>query len=328
MRPDEEASATSTDDGAVPPAAAACGVRPGSASPLTRRAMLAATGGLLLAACTQSTPRPSATASGPSPSPGGPVPTPSARPTPPSPSPSASPAPPVWPTREQLVQEFAGRKPKKFGIVVPGVVSEGRRDIGLTFDACGGGRLGNGFDAKLIKLLEGHDVPATLFLNGRWIEANPTIAADLAANPRFELANHGWEHRPLTVTGKSAYGIQGTAGPGEAYDEIVRGIDALGEVTGERSPYFRPGTAWSDDVAVELAARLGVSVIAFTINGDAGATAPKRAVAANFGKAKDGSIVLAHFNRPEHATAEGLAKALPRLLDAGSIFATLTAALS
>lgn len=226
------------------------------------------------------------------------------------------------------MKEFAGRKPKKFDILVPGVVSEGRRHVALTFDACGGGRLGNGFDAKLIGLLEKHEVPATLFLNGRWIDANPTIAAELAANPLFELANHGWEHRPLTVAGQSAYGIKGTAGPGEAYDEIVRGMDALAEVTGERSPYFRPGTAWVDDVAVEIAARLGVEIIAFSINADAGATASKNAVAANLGRAKDRTITLGHFNRPEGDTAEGLAKALPKLLDAGRRFATLTDALA
>lgn len=226
------------------------------------------------------------------------------------------------------MKEFTGRKPKKFDILVPGVVSEGRRHVALTFDACGGGRLGNGFDAKLIGLLEKHEVPATLFLNGRWIDANPTIAAELAANPLFELANHGWEHRPLTVAGQSAYGIKGTAGPGEAYDEIVRGMDALAEVTGERSPYFRPGTAWVDDVAVEIAARLGVEIIAFSINADAGATAPKNTVAANLGRAKNRTITLGHFNRPEGDTAEGLAKALPKLLDAGRRFATLTDALA
>ena len=247
-----------------------------------------------------------------------------------TPSATATPTPtePAWPTRKQIVKELAGRKPKKFDIFVPGVVSEGRRDVALTFDACGGGRRGNGFDAKLIKLLEKHEVAATLFLNGRWIDANPSIAADLAAYPLFELANHGWEHRPLTVAGQAAYGIKGTAGPGEAYDEIVRGMDRLAEVTGERSPYFRPGTAWVDDVAVEIATRLGVSIIAFSINGDSGATASKAAVAANFGKAKRRSIVLAHFNRPDGATAEGLTKALPKLIDAGRTFVTLTDALA
>ena len=99
-------------------------------------------------------------------------------------------------------------------------------------------------------------------------------------------------------------------------------------MTGVRSPWFRPGTAWVDDIAVEIASRLGVSIIAFSINGDAGASAPKATVAANFARAKKRSITLAHFNRPEGATAEGLAKALPKLLDAGRTFATLTDALA
>lgn len=303
---------------------------------LSRRGLIAAAGGLLVAGCAippaARLPRPASSAPALSPSgsqrPSVPA-TPTAEPTAsvtPSTDPT-TPAPP-WPSRKQIVKEFAGRKPKKFDIFVPGVVSKGRQHIALTFDACGGGKLGNGYDAKLIELLEHHEVPATLFLNGRWIAANPKIAADLAANPLFELANHGWEHRPLTVAGQSAYGIKGTASPGDAYDEVVRGLDALADLTGVRSPYFRPGTAWMDDVAVDIAARLGVSIIAFSINGDAGATAPRATVAANFGRAKSRTITLAHFNRPEHDTAEGLAKALPKLLDAGRTFAKLTDALA
>lgn len=211
---------------------------------------------------------------------------------------------------------------------MPGVITHGRRDVALTLDACGGSDLGNGFDTDLIALLERHEVPATLFLNGRWISANPTIAADLAANPLFELANHGWEHRPLSVTGASAYGIAGTKSPAGVYDEIVRGIDALAGVSGERSPFFRPGTAWCDDVAVAIAARLGVSIIAFDVNADAGATASKASVGASLGKAEDRSIVIGHFNRPEGATAEGFAQSLPKLLDRGVRFARLSDALA
>jgi len=278
-------------------------------------------GALLISGCVPSTPP--APSSG-SPAPGG---APALTATP-SPSPSPSPTNDRWPSREQIAAEFAARTPTAFGIVVPGVTTRGRRGVALTLDACGGSDLGNGFDADLIALLERHEVPATLFLNGRWIHANPSIAADLAAHPLFELANHGWEHRPLSVTGASAYGIAGTNSPAGVYDEIVRGIDALAEVSGERSPFFRPGTAWCDDVAVEIAARLGVSVIAFDVNADAGATASKASVAAGLGKARDRSIVIGHFNRPAGATAEGFAQALPTLLDRGVRFAKLSDALA
>src|SRR5258708_792652 len=91
------------------------------------------------------------------------------------------------------------------------------RVIALTFDACGGPG-GSGYDQALIDFLRRRQVPATLFLNSRWIDANPAAFHLLAAEPLFEIGNHGTRHRPLSVTGRSAYGIPGTRSAGEAYD--------------------------------------------------------------------------------------------------------------
>ncbi|MET3718675.1 hypothetical protein [Arthrobacter sp. UYEF21] len=49
----------------------------------------------------------------------------------------------------------------------------------------------------------------------RWIRINPSQARDLAANPLFELANHGTRHTSLSVTGKTANGIPGTRSSAE-----------------------------------------------------------------------------------------------------------------
>lgn len=126
------------------------------------------------------------------------------------------------PTRQEIIDEFAGRSPTQFGMFLPGMVRHGHSRVALTFDACGGPR-GSQYDKLIITTLRKRHVPATLFLNSRWIEAHPHVAADLAADPLFELGNHGWLHRPLTVAGQSAYNIKGTSSPGEAYDEIMRG---------------------------------------------------------------------------------------------------------
>ncbi len=297
---------------------------------VSRRTLLAASGALVVSGCASASP----------PAPGGVShdPDASAEPTPSAtspteqaptrqPTPEETPDAPPTPTRDEVVEEFQGRKPKDFGMFVRGVVTRGKAHVALTFDACGGGKRGNGFDAALIKTLTKNSIPATLFLNARWIASNPTIAADLAANPLFELANHGFDHVPLTVAGQKAYGIAGTASVGAAYDEIVRGQDALAEITGMRSPFFRPGTAWVDDVGVAIANRLGVRIIAFNINVDAGASASAKAVASELRSVKDRSITLAHFNRPESETAEGLTSALPHLLGSGHRFVTLDEAL-
>lgn len=230
------------------------------------------------------------------------------------------------PSRAEIIAEFGKRKPTEFGLFTTGVIKNTPQKTALTFDACGGGGHGDGYDAELIDTLTAFEVPATLFLNARWIKANPKIAADLAQIPLFELANHGWKHRPLTVRGQKAYGIAGSANAGEAYDEIVRGLEALAELTGTHSPFFRPGTAFSDDVGVAIAERLGVRIAAFSINADFGATAMAGTVNTNLRQAAKRDLVIGHFNRPEGATAEGLAKALPYLLDRGTEFATLSVA--
>jgi peptidoglycan/xylan/chitin deacetylase (PgdA/CDA1 family) len=236
-------------------------------------------------------------------------------------------APGRLPTRAEIVDEFAGRRPRRFGMFLPGMVRHGKERVALTFDACGGPR-GSGYDKSIIATLRKHDVPATLFLSSRWIEAHPHVAADLADDPLFELGNHGWLHRPLTVAGQSAYGIRGTSGPGEAYDEIVRGLHAVATLTGRTPRWYRPGTAWADDVGVALAQRLGLRVIAFSINADAGATASTKEVAANLKKARRTDITLGHLNQPHGRTAEGLAKALPRMIRAGRHFGTLSRVLA
>ena len=231
------------------------------------------------------------------------------------------------PTRAEIVEEFAGRRSRQFGMFLPGMVRHGKERVALTFDACGGAH-GSGYDKAIIATLRKRNVPATLFLNSRWIEAHPHVAADLADDPLFELGNHGWLHRPLTVAGQSAYGIRGTSSPGEAYDEIVRGLHAVAELTGRAPTWYRPGTAWADDIGVAIARRLGLRVISFSINADEGATASKKRVVANLKKARRTDITLAHFNQPHGKTAEGLAKELPTMIRAGRHFGSLSRVLA
>lgn len=231
------------------------------------------------------------------------------------------------PSRAEIVDEFAGRRPRQLGMFLPGIVRHGQERVALTFDACGGPR-GSGYDHKLISTLRKKNVPATLFLNSRWIAAHPHIAADLAADPLFELGNHGWRHRPLTVAGQTAYGIKGTVGPGEAYDEIVRGLHAVAELTGKVPRWYRPGTAWADDVGVAIARRLGLRVVSFSINLDMGATASKKVVVANLQRARRTDITLGHVNQPDGRTAEGLATELPKMIHAGRRFGSLSRVLA
>jgi peptidoglycan/xylan/chitin deacetylase (PgdA/CDA1 family) len=196
--------------------------------------------------------------------------------------------------------------------------------LALTFDACGVPG-GSAYDENLIITLRQHAVPATLFLNSRWIAANRTVVAELVADPLFEIGNHGTRHRPLSTTGRSAYGIAGTRNAGEVYDEIAGNRAELTTLLGAPPRYFRAGTAYCDDVALRIVGDLGETAVGFATNGDAGATFTPAEVTRALLTARPGGIFIGHMNHPTHGTARGVAAALPRLLDAGYRFTHLPA---
>lgn len=180
----------------------------------------------------------------------------------------------------------------------------GQRTVALTFDACGGE-----YDARLIEVLRAHGVPATLFLAKPWIDTHPDLTRELAADPLFQLENHGTRHVPLSVSGEAAYGIHGTANAAEAIEEIAGNAAEL-ERFGVRSTWFRSGTAHYDDVAVRIANDAGMRIAGFSVNGDFGASAGALQVASQIQHAPDGAIVLMHMNHPHSGTAAGVEQAL------------------
>ncbi|MEW1808427.1 polysaccharide deacetylase family protein [Pseudarthrobacter sp. NPDC080039] len=246
------------------------------------------------------------------------------------PSPSAPPVlseqpdqgKPLLLSRAEVVNAFGCRTPTYWGLEAPGAMSRlspGTPGIAVTVDFCGGAN-GSDFDRGLIGVLRERRVPATLFLNSRWIAANPATARELAADPLFELANHGTTHRPLSTTGRSAYGIPGTQGVGEVYDEVMGNDSTLTELTGTRPRFFRSGTAYFDDVAVQIVNALQITPVAFSVNADGGATYPAATVAREAAKARPGDIIICHGNHPRGGTAQGMAQALDTLAARGTPF--------
>jgi peptidoglycan/xylan/chitin deacetylase (PgdA/CDA1 family) len=229
-------------------------------------------------------------------------------------------------SRKTLIRRYSGEQPTAWGIAVPGVVLRlptTDRVVALTLDACGG-RTGSGYDAELIKTLRREQVPATMFVNARWIEANPRKFRQLAGNPLFEIANHGTRHRPLSVTGRSVYGIAGTGSVAQVVDEVAVNQRLITQLTGAAPAFFRSGTAYYDDVAVRVVNDLGLRVVNFDVLGDAGATYSAAQVADALLSSKPGSIILAHMNRPDSGTAEGIEAALPKLSRRGFRFVRLS----
>lgn len=233
---------------------------------------------------------------------------------------------------EEIIARFSGQTPRQWGMDMPGILSvmdpriaqQKARELGatgifaLTLDACGGPH-GSQYDGAIIDNLRATSTPATLFLNQRWVQANPRLARELRDDPLFEIANHGSRHCPLSVTGRSAYKVPGTANAREALAEVMENQRYLSSELGIQARFFRSGTAHYDDVAVAIAQAAGLQIAGFAINADWGTTASRAQIIANVAPARGGEIIIAHMNQPQHDTAEGLQVALAQAAERGLI---------
>ncbi len=228
--------------------------------------------------------------------------------------------------RETLISRFSRKIPREWGERVRGVktkLNTHDKVIALTFDACGGPG-GNGYDAKLIEYLEREKIPATLFISGKWIDANRDVLRELAKNHLFEIENHGLSHKPCSVNGRSVRGKKGTKSVAEVFSEIEQNAIKIQTLTGAKPRYYRPGAAACDEICVEIANAVGYEVVNFSVLGDAGATYSEKRVEEALLNAPPSSIILMHMNRPEGDTAEGVMEAIPELKKQGFGFVRLS----
>lgn len=227
--------------------------------------------------------------------------------------------------KEIIITEFRDEVPHQWGENVSGVktmLDTEDRVVAITLDACGSE--GDGYDSELIDYLVAKNIPATLFLSGKWIDKNKKTFKALAKQPLFEIENHGLNHKPCSVTGKSAYGIEGTKNSEEVFYEMEKNARKIEEVTGRLPDLYRSGTAHYDEVAVRIAEALGYDVVGFNILGDKGASYTKEEVSKALLNAVPGSIAIFHMNHPEGDTAEGLMSAIPKLKRKGFQFVKLS----
>jgi len=226
----------------------------------------------------------------------------------------------------QVAETFSAKKPSQWGEAVNGVrtrLATKENVVALTLDACGSPK-GKGVDAALMEFLDKEQIPATLFVNARWIDANPALFRRLAANPLFEIANHGYRHKPASVNGRSVYGINGTRDLAELVEEIELNARKIEEISGKRPRLYRSGTAYYDDVAVEVSRFLRHEVAGYSVLGDAGATYTAAQVRTALLKSTPGDIILCHMNHPESGSGAGIMAAVPELRKRGFRFVRMS----
>ena len=191
--------------------------------------------------------------------------------------------------------------------------------VALTFDACSGAT-----DRRILDVLMTEQIPATLFVTGRWLNKNAETISLLKSRPDlFTIENHGLNHVPAVDRPGTVYGIE-TAGSPEAVAKEVQGGETWIFKAGfERARWFRGATARYSTSAITAIEAMGYRIAGYSLNGDQGATASTKAAAARVTGARDGDVVIAHINHPEKPAGAGIAEGLLALKRKGVTFVKL-----
>lgn len=180
----------------------------------------------------------------------------------------------------------------------------GEKLVALTFDLCETAGEVAGYDGAIVDTLRRRGIPATLFVGGHWALTHPDRFRELAADPRFEIANHSWTHANLRTVDDARLGREILA-PEAAFRR---------EGHAWRSRFFRFPFGACDARSLAAVATAGMAAIQWDVS--TGDPSPLTSADAIFAETlrgvRPGSIVLAHANGRGFHTAE----ALPRILDA------------
>ncbi|TDB70460.1 polysaccharide deacetylase [Micromonospora sp. KC723] len=160
----------------------------------------------------------------------------------------------------------------------------------------------------IVDLLERQGVPATFFLTGKWVQEYPELTRRLAANPRFELANHSYGHDAFTP---DCYHLKPLPRR-EMTADVARTFDTVTPYGGRQTRYFRfPGLCHDRTALTELAP-LGLTVVdGDVVSGDPFARYWQPIVRAVLSQVRPGSVVVLHVTE---ANAPMTDEALPHIL--------------
>jgi peptidoglycan-N-acetylglucosamine deacetylase len=182
--------------------------------------------------------------------------------------------------------------------------------VALTFDACATSKQDNGFDRPIFEILKREQVPATIFVSGRWVEAHPDAMAELAGEPLIEFGDHSYGHPRMSRL---------NAG------QIAAEIDQTEEILaryGKRSVAFRPPFGDWNHLLAAVALQKQLPLVTWdVVSGDPSAkTTKERMIRGVLDKARSGSIVVFHINGRGVQTAAALPEILRGLRERGFRF--------
>ena len=210
-----------------------------------------------------------------------------------------------------------------------------KKVIALTFDLCEQADEITGYDYAIINYLRAHQIRATFFVGGKWMQSHPDKAMQLMADPLFEIGNHTWSHANMRIIGKEEQRQQILLTQAQ-YRELRRQLSCwpcarqVGQKEMDKIPAiplcFRFPYGACNTEALQLLKRLNLVAVQWDVvtedsTKDQTAGRIARIVLKN---AQPGSIIICHANGRGHETAQALAIFVPELQKRGYTFVTVS----
>jgi peptidoglycan-N-acetylglucosamine deacetylase len=186
--------------------------------------------------------------------------------------------------------------------------------VAITFDACATKKGSYGFDSEVFEILKREQVPATIFVSGRWVDTHPDAMAELTGHPLIEFGDHSYDHPHMTKLPAARFG-----------EEIDQTEAALGRY-GRHSVAFRPPFGDWDRRVIALAREKNLPTVTWdVVSGDPSLkTTTAGEIRAVLAGARPGSIIIFHINGRGWKTHEALPAILTGLRERGFHFVLLS----
>ena len=215
-------------------------------------------------------------------------------------------------------------RPRSDGLIEPGLrIAPGGPDhprVALTLDACMGQA-----DHRILDALVANNVPATLFVTGRWLARNADTLKLLLSRPDLcALENHGAMHIPAVTGSERLYGIAPAGTLAAVAAEVDGGAAAMAAHGIGKPIWYRDATALYSADALHHIREMGYRIGGFSLNADFGASLPADKVHERMLLAEDGDVIIGHVNQPKRSSGAGIASGLAALKAKGFTFVKLT----
>ena len=187
--------------------------------------------------------------------------------------------------------------------------------VAITFDACATKKGWYGFDRDVFDILKREQVPATIFVSGRWVDTHPEAMGELTSDPLIEFGDHSYDHPHMTQLPAGRVG-----------EEIDQTEAALGRY-GRHAVAFRPPFGDWNRRVIEIVHGKNLPTVTWdVVSGDPSLkTTTAAMIRAVVGHARSGSIIVFHINGRGWKTHEALPAILSGLRERGFRFVSLSA---